>query len=88
MANISVSFTTTAKQDAKLAKILLSVNAVREQQELAPFPNMEAYLRFVLIEAVKGWSQQQSDADGKAAGIAYEAASDSVRAQVQTLLGL
>jgi hypothetical protein len=88
MANINLTFTTTTKQDAKLAKVLLAVNAQRVQQELPPFATIEDYFKFVLVEAVKGWVAQQSAVDAAAVGNAYEAATDAVKAQVAAALGL
>jgi hypothetical protein len=88
MAQINLTFNTTAKQDNKLAKVLVAVNAQRAQQELPPFADIETYFKFVLVEAVKGWVAQQTAVDAAAVGSAYESADDSVKAQVASALGL
>jgi hypothetical protein len=88
MANIDISFNTTAKQDLKLAKILATVNADRIQQELPPFDDITTYLRFIVIETVKAYVKRQNELDVALRASAYDAASDEIKAQVDTILGL
>lgn len=88
MAQINLIFNTSAKQDAKLAKVLNAVNAERVKQELPPLAAIEDYFKLVLIEAVKGWVQQQTAIDAASVGAAYENAADAVKAQVAQALGL
>ena len=88
MADITLNFNTTAKQDAKLSKVLTSVNAERVQNELPPFADIQTYLRFIVIETVKSYVKRQGEIDAVAIGTAYDEAADSVKATVATALGL
>jgi len=86
MANIVLEFNTSAAQDAKLAKVLARVNAERVAAEEAEFAAIEDYFRWVLIEAVKSYIKRQEDLDGEDLVERYNAADQSVRDQVDTLL--
>ncbi len=88
MANITLSFTTTAKQDAKLAKVLAKVNSDRVANQLDPFNTIQDYFRFVIISAVISYVKQQDDVDGGTIEAAYLTASASVQSQVEALLGV
>jgi len=88
MAEIVLTFNTSAKQDAKLAKVLVRTNAQRVEAGEAEFETIEAYLRWVLIEAVKSYNNQQDDVDKEDVATAWDEASDAVKAQVEAILGI
>lgn len=88
MANINLSFTTNAKQDAKLAKVLAAVNAERAQQELPQFATVQDYLSFIVIEVVKSYVKRQHEIDAAAVAQAFDAASDEQKAAAQAALGM
>ena len=86
MANIVLEFNTSAAQDAKLAKVLVRINAERVAAEEEEFATIEEYLRWVLIEAVKSYIKTQETLDGDTIGDAYEAADSATQAQVEAIL--
>ena len=88
MADIILTFSTTAAQDAKLAKVLARVNVERLAQGEAEFADIEEYLRWVVIEGVKSYVRSQQEIDSEEVTEAFEAASDSVQDQVKTLLNV
>ena len=61
MAQINLTFNTTAKQDAKLAKVLAQVNAQRAavSPPLDPFATIQDYLYALIVDAVKSYVKQQ-----------------------------
>ncbi len=89
MANISITFNTTAAQDAKLARLLARVNAVRasSQPPQTPYADVTAYLKDTLIQTVLGYIRQLAASDKDEVGTAYDGASAAVQAQVDALLG-
>lgn len=88
MAEITLTFNTTAKQDAKLAKVLAGINAQRLADELEEFLTIEAYFRYVIIEAVKSYIRQQDTVDEEALIEAFKAADLATQTQIEGLLGV
>ena len=87
MANISITFNTTAAQDKKLAKVLDIVNSERAGKE-DPFADASEYFRFIIIETVKAYVKKQGEDEALEVAKAYDEASNSVKDQVEALLGL
>lgn len=92
MANISIDFTTTAAQDAKLAKALAWVNANLPTPiggpPPTPYPNVTAWLRDVVIDYARNAivsSDVREEGDVRSA---YTNASEATKDQVKALLGL
>ena len=88
MANISITFNTTAAQDKKLAKVLDIVNSERATRQEDPFADTEEYFRFIIIETVKAYVKKQGEDEALEVAKAYDEASNSVKDQVEALLGL
>jgi hypothetical protein len=92
MATINLTFNTTARQDAKLAKALARVNEFRASlpadPPLDPFPTVEAWLKDVLVSEVRSILKGQDAIDEDVLFNAYDAADSSVQDQVEALLGL
>jgi hypothetical protein len=90
MANIVISFNTNAAQDSKLAKLLAKTNADNASQT-PPGPeyaSVEAWLRFVVIETVKGYVLAQQRAEKDEVSAAFDAADSAAQAAARTALGL
>lgn len=88
MADITLSFTTTATQDAKLASALAWVNARRVELGNTAFPTVNAWLRDMIIEGAK---QAISDSDVREqtdVRKAYKAATEAQQTQIKTILGI
>ena len=85
---ISVAIQTTAKQDAKLAKMLTEVNAERTTTGNPTYPTMDAYMTDVCMEAIKSWISSQDSKEGTTLSAAYFAATATVQANVRTALGI
>ena len=88
MAEIILTFNTTAAWDVKLDKVLARVNAGRVAAEEEEFATIEAYLRFVLINAVKSYVARQDEVDHADRKAAFEAATENVQNQIDAALGL
>lgn len=86
MANISITFTTSARQDAKLAKMLAWVNAQRLVDGEAAYADVTEYGRAVLIATFQSWVRDQDLRDDESLTDAYNAATPAVQAQVDALL--
>jgi hypothetical protein len=90
VAAISITFNTSAAQDARLAKVLAAVNGERAASNppADPFATIEAYLHWVVIEAVKGYVARQAEAERAAVASAFDAADATTQAAVKAALGL
>lgn len=97
MATISISFNTTAAQDAKLAKILARVNAQRAvplppsdgqpQAQPQPYPTVEVWLKDFLIERLRAYVKEQQDIDDRELQARIAQATPQQLAQIETILG-
>lgn len=85
---VQVSITTTARQDARLAKMLAAVNADRVASGQAPFADVNDMSKEFLKNVLISWVRNTDSEDGQAVGSAYQDATDAVQAQVKSLLGL
>lgn len=90
MADISINFNTTPVQDVKLEKVLLAINAERAAANppLSEFQSIQGYLRFICIEAVKGYVSMQKSREDAERQSRYDAANATVRAQIDAALGI
>lgn len=88
MANLTITLNTNARQDVKLATFLTHINLERISSGEAVFPDITSCLRFVLIEAVKGYVRQIESAESGEVGLAFSSANDTIQGQVKTLLGI
>lgn len=79
------TLTTTAGQDAKLARLITADNAARTAQGL-PTRTLEQYLVDVLTDAVKSYLAQTDAADVVAACAKYKTLSGAARTQIDTAL--
>ena len=84
----TITLTTTANQDAILARLLIAQNADRAAQQLAPYADAPAMVRGILVAAVQSWRAQQNDEDLRQVGAAYVAAPSATQATVRSTLGL
>ena len=84
----TITLTTTASQDAILARRLLAQNADRIAQQLAPYADVPAMVRGILVTAVQSWRAQQDDEDLRQVGRAYVDATPAKQATVRSTLGL
>ena len=84
----TITLTTTAAQDAILARLLIAQNAERAAQQLAPYADVPAMVRGILVAAVQSWRAQQEQEDRATVGDAYNGATNAVQANVRSLLGL
>lgn len=92
MAAISISFNTTAAQDAKLAKVLTRVNAERalpppSGEPLAPYPTVGAWLKDFLIERLRAFVQEQQSRDEAELRTRIMNATPAQLAQIEAILG-
>jgi hypothetical protein len=90
MADISIGFSTTPVQDVKLEKVLLAINAERAAANppLPPFHSIEVYLKYICVEAVKGYVAMQKSREDAERQSAYDAADAQKRAQIDAILGI
>lgn len=93
MAQLTLTFNTSAAQDAKLAKALARVNAERaafggteNPAPLDPYPTVEAWLKAVTIEAVKSYIQHQDRVDQETLKSRIENATPTQLAQIEAIL--
>ena len=84
----TISLTTTAQQDAVLARLLIAQNADRIAQQLAPYVDVPAMVRGILVGAVQSWRAQQDQEDTAQVGKAYVEATPAKQASVRSTLGL
>ena len=84
----TITLTTTANQDTILARLLTSMNVERTAQSLAPYVDVPAMVRGILVGAVQSWRSQQDDEDLRQVGAAYVAAPSATQATVRSTLGL
>jgi len=84
----TITLTTTANQDTILARLLVAQNASRVEQQLAPYADVQAMVRGILVGAVQSWRAQQDDEDLRQVGAAYVAAPSATQATVRSTLGL
>ena len=84
----TISLTTTAQQDAVLARLLIAQNADRIAQQLAPYADVPAMVRGILVGAVQSWRAQQGDEGLLQVGRAYVDATPAKQATVRSTLGL
>jgi len=84
----TITLTTTTAQDAILARLLIAQNAERAAQQLAPYADVPAMVRGILVAAVQSWRAQQDDEDLRKVGAAYVAAPSATQASVRSTLGL
>jgi len=83
-ADVNLSVSTTAAQDAKLAKVLTWVNTSRE----TPFADVDAMLLDLLIRETKQLIREVDEREHKAIFEAWEAADESTKDRVKNLLGV
>jgi hypothetical protein len=88
MAQITLTFNTTAAQDVKLAKILAQVNAQRAGLSQAPFATVDLWLRDEVISLVMSRLFTQEELEGATRKQAYAAATAGIKAQIDVLLGI
>lgn len=86
--SVDISIPTTQAQDAKLARLLETVNAERVDRGLEPYADFNAYAKDVLIEAVKSYIKAAEAADKSEVAEAYAAANATLQAQIRQALGL
>ena len=84
----TITLTTTANQDTILARLLVAQNASLVEQQLAPYADVQAMVRGILVGAVQSWRAQQDDEDLRQVGAAYVAAPSATQATVRSTLGL
>ncbi len=85
---IEVSLATTPKQDARLAEYLTELNADRAAQGDPPFSDINALAADLLKIQLLAWVRRMEDNEAGAVRLAYASATNSVQAQVKTLLGV
>ena len=83
----TITLTTTAAQDAVLARLLIAQNADRIAQQLAPYADVPAMVRGIIVGAVQSWRAQQEQEDTARVGKAYVDASPATQATVRSTLG-
>lgn len=94
MAQITLTFNTTATQDAKLTKALATVNAERatmsqlSPQPLPPFATVQEWLRDVVINEAKRYISVVDSRDEESIRSAYRDATDAQKAQIAAILGV
>ena len=84
----TITLTTTANQDTILARLLVAQNASRVEQQLAPYADVQAMVRGILVGAVQSWRAQQEQEDTAQVGKAYVEATPAKQASVRSTLGL
>ena len=84
----TITLTTAAAQDAILARLLIAQNADRAAQQLAPYADVPAMVRGILVAAVQSWRAQQEQEDTAKIGKAYVDAAPATQATVRSTLGL
>ena len=84
----TITLTTAAAQDAILARLLIAQNAERAAQQLAPYADVQAMVRGILVAAVQSWRAQQEQEDTAKVGKAYVDATPATQATVRSTLGL
>ena len=84
----TITLTTTANQDTILARLLVAQNASRVEQQLAPYADVQAMVRGILVGAVQSWRAQQEQEDTAKIGKAYVDAAPATQATVRSTLGL
>ena len=84
----TITLTTAAAQDAILARLLIAQNAERAAQQLAPYADVQAMVRGILVAAVQSWRAQQEQEDTVKVGKAYVDAAPATQATVRSTLGL
>lgn len=81
MANYN--FNSTAAMETIISKATAEYNQVNGQS----FTN-EQYIKFVLVDKIKGWKFRFADKEHDSLKDVYLAADDSTKAQIRTLLGV
>jgi hypothetical protein len=88
-ANVAVTITgTTPKQQEKLAEFLSDLNVQRVNQELPPYPTVEAWASDFVYDQIKANIRSFELIEGNMVREAYIAADDTVQGQVRTLLDI
>lgn len=81
-----LTVTTNADQDAALQRVLASVNADRSAGGLSTYATVEAWLRDILVSAVKSYQDQAKTMDAGDACATYKALSASAQATIDGVL--
>ena len=86
----TITLTTTAAQDAILARLLIAQNAERAAKTPPdpPYADVQAMVRGILVAAVQSWRAQQEQEDTVKVGKAYVDAAPATQATVRSTLGL
>lgn len=92
MAQINITFNTTAAQDAKLAKALAYVNANRVapigSPPLDPYPTVTDWFKDIIVERAKATVQEQTDREDETRRSAFRDATAQQKAQIDAILGI
>lgn len=93
MSQISITFNTTAAQDAKLVKVLARVNEERTRppvtgDPLAPYPTVDAWLKDFLISNLRSFVVEQTDRDTRDMQTRIANATPAQVAQIEAILGV
>lgn len=81
-----LTVTTSADQDAALQRMLTRVNAERSAGGFSTYATIEAWLRDVLVSAVKSYKEQAKTLDAGDACATYKALSASEQATIDGAL--
>jgi hypothetical protein len=84
--DISINLTATAKQEARLLKVLASVNADRAREGQPQFEDVNTYLAALLVDAIGALVRRQRELEEGAIARKYSKAAAEVQAQVESIL--
>ena len=86
MADINISLSTNARQDARLAEILAYENAGRVADGLEPFATVDALLKFWIVDTAQARIATIEAEEASEVYSDYLEASEAIQAQVRALL--
>ena len=88
MADIVLSFQTTAAQDAKLVRVFANQNEVRVSQGKDPYATIEEMLTDFIHNRIRGVLTALAEEEANEVRGGYMASSQATKDQIETLLGL